>query len=114
MAWTLPVTISLVCLAAILMFLAKIFEKEQRWIKSLLIMFSLGSCILISQILRIVVDASVTGETLTKLQSMTTVALTISIVIFSLFTAYFLITYTIYVLKTLRESKKRRRFGDEE
>ena len=78
MSWTLPVTVALVCLASILMFLAKAFDKEQRWIKTLLIMFSLGTCILISQIMRIIVDASVTGDTLTKLQSMTNVSLTIS------------------------------------
>jgi len=113
MAWTLPVTIALVCLAAILMFLAKAFSKEQRWIKTLLIMFSLGTCILIAQIMRIIVDANETGNTLTNLQSMTTVALTISIVLFTFFTAYFFITYTIYVIKGVKDAKKRRRFSYE-
>jgi len=113
MAWTLPVTIALVCLAAILMFLAKAFSNEQKWIKTLLVMFSLGTCILIAQIMRIIVDANETGATLTKLQSMTTVALTISIVLFIFFTAYFFITYTIYTIKGLRDAKKRRRFSYE-
>ncbi len=113
MAWTIPVTIALVSLAGILMFLAKTFDKEQKWIKALLIMFSLGTCILISQILRIIVDANATGTTLTNLQKMTTVSLTISITLFSLFTAYFLLSYTIYVITGLRDAKKRRRFSYE-
>lgn len=113
MAWTIPVTISLVCLAGVLMFLAKTFAKEQKWIKTLLIMFSLGVCILISQVLRIIVDANATGLTLTNLQKMTTVSLTITITLFMLFTAYFLLNYTIYIIKGLRESKKRRRFSYE-
>jgi len=113
MSWTLPVTIALVCLASILLFLAKAFDKEQRWIKVLLIMFSLGTCILISQIMRIIIDASVTGETLTKLQSMTTLSLTLSITLFSFFVAYFLIVYTIYIITTLRDVKKNKRYGNE-
>ena len=113
MAWTLPVTVALVCLASILMMLAKAFSKEQRWIKTLLIMFSLGTCVLISQIMRIIVDASETGETLVKLQSMTNVSLTISITLFSFFVAYFLIVYTIQILKDFKEAKKQRRFSYE-
>jgi len=109
MGWTLPVTVALVCLASILMFLAKAFDKEQKWIKTLLIMFSLGTCILISQIMRIIVDANETGTTLTNLQKMTTVSLTISITLFSFFTAYFLIVYTIYIIKGLRDAKRRKR-----
>ena len=109
MGWTLPVTVALVCLASVLMFLAKAFDKTQRWIKTLLIMFSLGTCILISQIMRIIVDANETGDTLIKLQKMTTVSLTISITLFSFFTAYFLIVYTIYIIKSLRDAKKRKR-----
>ena len=100
---------SISCLASILMFLAKAFDKTQRWIKTLLIMFSLGTCILISQIKRIIVDANETGATLTNLQSMTTVTLTISITLFSFFTAYFLIVYTIYIIKGLRDAKKKKR-----
>ncbi len=113
MAWTLPVTIGLVSLSAILMFLAKAFSKEQKWIKALLIMFSLGTAILISQILRIIVDANATGDTLTKLQSMTTVALTISVILFYFFVAYFLLSYTIYIIKGLRDSRKERRYSYE-
>lgn len=113
MSWTLPVTVALVGLASTLMFLAKAFDKEQKWIKTLLIMFSLGTCILISQIMRIIVDASATGETLTKLQAMTTVSLTISITLFSFFTAYFLIVYTIYIIKGLRDAKQKRRYSYE-
>jgi len=109
MAWTLPVTIALVCLASILMFLAKAFDKEQRWIKTLLIMFSLGTCILISQIMRIIVDVNATGTALTNLQKMTNVSLTITITLFSFFTTYFLIVYTLYILKGLRDAKKRKR-----
>jgi len=109
MSWTLPVIVALVCLASILMFLAKAFGKEQRWIKTLLIMFSLGTCVLISQMMRIIVDASETGETLIKLQAMTTVTLTVSITLFSFFVAYFLIVYTIYIIKTLRDAKKKKR-----
>ena len=114
MAWTLPVTIALISLSALLMFLSRVFDKEQRWIKTLLIMFSLGTCILVSQILRIIIDSNATGDVLTKLQTMTDVSLIISIVLFSFFLMYFLISYTIYVIKGLKESKKRRRFGDEE
>jgi len=113
MAWTLPVTVALVCLAAILMFLAKAFNKEQKWIKVLLIMFSLGTCILISQIMRIIVDANETGTTLANLQKMTTVSLTISIVLFSFFVAYFLIVYTIYIITTLRDAKQKKRYGND-
>lgn len=113
MAWTLPVTVALICLAAILMFLAKAFSKEQKWIKALLIMFSLGTCILIAQIMRIIVDANETGTTLTNLQSMTTMALMVSIVLFMFFTAYFLITYTIYVITGVRDAKKKRRYSYE-
>ncbi len=113
MSWTLPVTVALVCLASILMFLAKAFSKEQKWIKALLIMFSLGTTILISQILRIIVDVSETGETLAKLQKMTTVSLTISITLFSFFVAYFLIVYTIEIIKGLRDAKQKRRFSYE-
>lgn len=113
MAWTIPVTIALICLASVLLFLAKAFDKEQKWIKVLLIMFSLGTCILISQIMRIIVDANETGDTLTNLQSMTTVALTLSITLFSFFVAYFLIVYTIYIITGLRDAKHKRRYSYE-
>ncbi len=114
MAWTLPVTVALVCLAAILMFLAKAFNKEQRWIKVLLIMFSLGTTILISQMMRIIIDANATGTVLKNLQKMTTVSLTITITLFSFFVAYFLIIYTIYIITALRDAKQKKRYGDED
>jgi len=113
MTWTLPIILSLICLASILMFLSKAFNKEQRWIKVLLIMFSLGTCILISQMMRIIIDVSETGTTLTNLQKMTTVSLTVSITLFSFFIAYFLISYTLYVITGLRDAKKKRRFSYE-
>ena len=113
MVWTLPVVIALVSLSVLFIFLAKVFNKDQKWIKVLFIMLSLGSCILIAQMLRIIVDANEIGTTLTNLQSMTTVALTISIVIFSFFVAYFLLSYTLYVIKGMKDAKKRRRFSYE-
>jgi len=111
MSYSIPIIISLIAVASLFLLFSRVFDKERGMIKTLFIMLSLGTCVLIAQTMRIIIDANATGDTLTNLRLMTTSALTISIIVFMFFFMYFFVIYTKNIIITLRNAKKRKR-GD--
>ncbi len=107
MAYTISITIALMCLVGVFLLLSKVFSKEHRGIKTLFVMFCLGGCILLAQIAKIIVETNASGTALTNLNLMTTITLTVTIVLFIFFTLYFFITYTRDLFKDLKNSKRR-------
>ena len=113
MAYTLPLTIALVCLASIFLFLAKTFS--QKSIKTLFVGLCLASTILISQSITIIADGNATGTNLTKLKTIGTTSTIITITLFSFFILYFMVIYLLEAFHKLRDAKKKKkRRGEDE
>lgn len=110
MAYSIPITLAVICLASIFLFLSKVFAKEQRTMKTLFVMLSLGATVLLAQIMKLIIQANVTGTTLTNLSKMADSALVLTIIIFLFFFLYFFITYTRDLFIKLRDVKAER-FG---
>lgn len=108
--YTIAVILAIICLAGLFLFLSKIFKKEQRAIKTLLIMISLAACIILSQMIKVIAEANA-GTDATSLALMGTTALVISITLFMFFLMYYFITYTRDLFKTLRAVKEEKRYG---
>ncbi|HDK42360.1 MAG TPA: hypothetical protein ENG87_03200 [Candidatus Pacearchaeota archaeon] len=106
MAYTISITIALICLAGIFLLLSKAFAQNQRGIKTLFVMFCLGVCVLLAQVVKIIVETNASGTALTNLNLMTTSTLTVTIVLFIFFMLYFFITYTRDLFHDLRNVKK--------
>lgn len=104
--WTIAIILGLIGMAGILIFLAQAFAKEYMGIKTLLIMFGLGLTIVVSQASRLIVSEYAVGTAKTNLNLMTTSSLIVTVILFSFFILYYLITYTISYFKALKEVKR--------
>lgn len=107
MEWQIPVILAISAIAFVFVIFSKTLSKDQRHLKTFFVMLSLGACVLLSQLSILIVKESASTQ-LANLTKLTTSALTITIVVFWFFLAYYLIIYTIEVLKKLRDAKKRK------
>lgn len=109
MAWALAISLASVSLSVILLVIAFMFDKENKGIKTLMLMMSVASLMLIAGIMDVIVNTYATGNELVNLSLMTYSSLIITITIFSFMLLYFFITYTRDYFKMLRDVKKRER-----
>jgi len=115
MAWTIAIVIAVLGLSFILLFLNNAFEKSKQGIKVFLVMLTLGTLVVLSQIIHLIVKDKATGDTLTHLSTLSVTTLTITITLLSFFTMFFLIFYTRGILRSIRDAKHREKtkdFGD--
>ena len=113
MAYTLPLTITLVCLSSIFLFLSKTFS--QKSIKTLFVGLCLASTILISQSITIIAEQNAGSTNLTELKTIGTTATIITITLFSFFILYFMVIYLLEAFHRLRDVKKQKyRRGEDE
>ena len=106
MAWTIAIIIATLGLGFLIAILNNSFEKNNHGIKVFLTMLTLSITVLISQIIKLIIEDKASAGNLANLQKLATTNLIITITILSVFTMYFLITYTIGIIKSMKDAKK--------
>jgi hypothetical protein len=106
--WTLAIVIGLLGIGVLLSFLAKSFAEDSVGIKVLLLMLGLMITIIISRVVGIIIETNATGTMLTNLNLLSTTVFIILISLFTFFIAYFMISYTVSVIKATKDAKERR------
>jgi len=110
-AYTLALILSVIALGGFFLFLSKIFNKDQRAIKTFMVMMTLGVCIIISQMIKVIASEN-GGASAASLELMGTMVFIISITLFMFFLMYYFITYTRDLFVSIRKSKEEKRYGN--
>lgn len=106
MAWTVAVVIALLGISSLLVFLNKSFDKSKQGIKIFLTLFAFASIVLLAQVIKLIIQDKASASMQTNLALLSTSTLTLTIVLFSFFTMYFMITYLTGVFRAIRDSKQ--------
>lgn len=107
MSWEIAIVAAILGQAVFFVFLSNSFERKRAGLKALLILIGVGMNILLAGFLRLIIDAqTIDAGIVTKLDTLTTVYLSLSIAIFSIMLVYFVLTYTVATFKAVKNAKQ--------
>lgn len=108
MAWTIAIVLAALGLSSLLLFLNNSFENSKQGMKIFLVSLTLAMLVVISQMIKLIVEAKASTSNLANLQSLATTTVIITTTVFFIMIGIILVMYTKGIVRNIKEAKEQK------